>query len=109
VQSAEKTSKKIKAELIELSTLLKDIETARPIDQLTVSIILSFLLISCCLYTLRLIYNVFINVDIYERMQVEDVAAAYPEIDSIVEKMAKRGQWNVPGYYEKFGEYYLGF
>ena len=33
--------------------------------------------------------------------KVEDVSKAYPELDAIVEKMVKRGQWNPPGYYEK--------
>ncbi|CAI2169018.1 6211_t:CDS:2 [Funneliformis geosporum] len=32
----------------------------------------------------------------------EDITAK-PEINDIVEKMVKRGQWGVPGYEEKFG------
>ncbi|KAJ3038884.1 ATP synthase d subunit [Rhizophlyctis rosea] len=41
----------------------------------------------------------------------DEIAAAFPnnEIDKTVEKMAKRGQWVVPGYYEKFGEFIVGF
>jgi F-type H+-transporting ATPase subunit d len=75
VQNANQTQLLIKQELQELEQLLKDIQTARPIDQLT----------------------------------VDDIARAYPPLDSIVEKMAKRGQWKVPGYYEKFGEFAVGF
>jgi F-type H+-transporting ATPase subunit d len=44
-----------------------------------------------------------------DQLTVDDVANAYPQLDSIVEKMAKRGQWKVPGYYEKFGEFAIGF
>jgi F-type H+-transporting ATPase subunit d len=44
-----------------------------------------------------------------DQLTVDDVAKAYPPLDSIVEKMAKRGQWKVPGYYEKFGEFSVGF
>ncbi|KAJ3327371.1 ATP synthase d subunit [Blyttiomyces sp. JEL0837] len=75
IASAEVTARKIKAELSELNELLTNIETARPVDDLT----------------------------------VDDVAKAYPDLDKTVEKMAKRGQWTVPGYYEKFGEFNIGF
>ncbi|KAJ3084944.1 ATP synthase d subunit, partial [Quaeritorhiza haematococci] len=75
VAAAEKTAEKVGAELTELQELLTNIETARPVDQLT----------------------------------VDDVTKAMPEIDTTVEKMAKRGQWILPGYYEKFGEFKLGF
>ncbi|KAJ1550222.1 ATP synthase d subunit [Cladochytrium tenue] len=51
----------------ELKDLLVNIETARPVDQLTVG----------------------------------DVSKADPTLDKNVEKMVKRGQWLVPGYYEK--------
>jgi F-type H+-transporting ATPase subunit d len=51
----------------ELKEMLKNIDTARPIDQMT----------------------------------VRDVSIAYPELDQVVEKMVRRGQWRVPGYYEK--------
>ncbi|KAJ3415821.1 ATP synthase d subunit [Chytridiales sp. JEL 0842] len=71
VAAAEKTAAKINVELKELNELLTNIETARPVDQLT----------------------------------VEDVAHAYPELDNTVAKMAKRGQWIVPGYYERFGQF----
>ncbi|KAJ3183456.1 ATP synthase d subunit [Geranomyces variabilis] len=75
VAAAQKTAKKVNVEVDELKVLLKNIETARPVDQLT----------------------------------VEDVAKAYPELDKTVEKMAKRGQWKVPGYYERFGDFIVGF
>jgi hypothetical protein len=35
-----------------------------------------------------------------DQILVDDVAKAYPKLDQTVEKMAKRGQWKVPGYYE---------
>ncbi|KAJ3129562.1 ATP synthase d subunit [Nowakowskiella sp. JEL0407] len=75
VAAAEKTAKKINVEMTELNDLLKNIETARPIEQVT----------------------------------VEDVALAIPELDATVQKMIKRGQWTVPGYYERFGEFKVGF
>ncbi|KAI9096132.1 hypothetical protein DFS34DRAFT_154890 [Phlyctochytrium arcticum] len=75
VSAAERTQKKVAVEVKELQELLHNIETARPVDQLT----------------------------------VDDVAKAYPELDATVAKMAKRGQWRVPGYYERFGEFVVGF
>ncbi len=74
VQDAQKTQEMLAKEMTELQLLLKDIEEARPIDQLT----------------------------------VDDIAKA-SDLDEKVEKMAKRGQWKVPGYYEKFGEFSVGF
>ncbi len=44
-----------------------------------------------------------------EELTVDDVVQAAPEIDQTVEKMVKRSQWLVPGYYEKFGEFKVGF
>lgn len=75
IKSAKETSAAVAKELKELKQLLVDIETARPIDQLT----------------------------------VDDVAKSIPDLDAKVEKMVKRGQWNPPGYYEKFGEFKIGF
>ena len=40
---------------------------------------------------------------------MDDVVKALPEIDQRVEKMVKRGQWHVPGYDEKFGNFGVGF
>ncbi|CAI2165088.1 10173_t:CDS:2 [Funneliformis geosporum] len=34
---------------------------------------------------------------------ITEIVKAKPEINDIVEKMVKRGQWGVPGYEEKFG------
>ncbi|CAG8581307.1 16807_t:CDS:2 [Funneliformis caledonium] len=39
----------------------------------------------------------------FEDITVEEIVKAKPEINDIVEKMVKRGQWGVPGYEEKFG------
>ncbi|KAI8906924.1 hypothetical protein EDD86DRAFT_192668 [Gorgonomyces haynaldii] len=44
-----------------------------------------------------------------DELTVDDVAKAYPELEETVAKMAKRGQWRVPGYYERFGEFAVGF
>ncbi|KAI9203896.1 uncharacterized protein BJ171DRAFT_508605 [Polychytrium aggregatum] len=74
VADAQKTAAKINAELVELKQLLTHIETARPVDQLT----------------------------------VDDVAQALPELDQTVAKMVKRGQWTIPGYYERYGEFVVG-
>lgn len=42
-------------------------------------------------------------------LRVDDVCKALPTIEENVAKMAYRGQWVVPGYYEKFGEWKIGF
>jgi F-type H+-transporting ATPase subunit d len=39
----------------------------------------------------------------FENITVEEIVKARPEINDIVEKMVKKGQWDVPGYEEKFG------
>ncbi|KAL2912006.1 ATP synthase d subunit [Polyrhizophydium stewartii] len=75
VAAAQATVSKISTELVELQDMIKNIDTARPLEQLT----------------------------------VDDVAKAYPQLDATVEKMVKRGQWRIPGYYEKFGEFVVGF
>ena len=49
------------------------------------------------------------NAKSIDQLTVDDIALAYPELDKTVEKMTKRGQWRVPGYYEKFGEFSIGF
>ena len=75
LKAAKETSAAVAKELKDLKQLLVDIESARPIDQLT----------------------------------VDDVAKSIPDLDAKVEKMVKRGQWTPPGYYEKFGEFKIGF
>jgi hypothetical protein len=69
VKAAQKTEETVKIELASLSVMLKDIQTARPL----------------------------------EHLMVDDVAAILPEIDQRTAELAHRGQWIVPGYYEKFG------
>ncbi|KAL3897958.1 MAG: hypothetical protein SGCHY_003056, partial [Lobulomycetales sp.] len=39
-----------------------------------------------------------------EHLHVDDVAKIMPEVDQRTAELAHRGQWIVPGYYEKFGE-----
>lgn len=43
-----------------------------------------------------------------DQLLVDDIAKAYPKLDETVEKMAKRGQWRVPGYYEKWIIFNIG-
>ncbi|CAG8538860.1 7708_t:CDS:2 [Ambispora leptoticha] len=69
VERAEKTVSKFDSELRELQHTLANIESARPLEELT----------------------------------IDEVAKINPEIDRIVDKMVKRGYWDVPGYEEKFG------
>lgn len=73
INAAKATEAKVKAELVELGDLLKNIETARPLEELT----------------------------------VDEVVKILPEIDTHTAALAKRGQWIVPGYYEKFGEVWV--
>ncbi|KAJ3294499.1 ATP synthase d subunit [Borealophlyctis nickersoniae] len=75
VSAAEATAQKVAGELGDLKKLLTNIETARPLEQLT----------------------------------IDDVAKAYPELMPTVDKMVRRHQWFVPGYYERFGEFVVGF
>ena len=42
-------------------------------------------------------------------MQMADVYANMPGFTEKIEKMIKRGQWHVPGYFEKFGKQSVGF
>ncbi|TGZ81090.1 mitochondrial ATP synthase [Ascodesmis nigricans] len=39
----------------------------------------------------------------FHELTVDEVAAAAPEIDEVVEKNVKKGRWDFPGYNEKFG------
>ncbi|RKO99171.1 hypothetical protein CXG81DRAFT_14886 [Caulochytrium protostelioides] len=75
VAAAKQTAAQVHTELTEMKQMLQDIESARPVDQLT----------------------------------VDDIAKAYPELVPTAEKMVKRGQWVVPGYQAKFGDFALGF
>ncbi|CCD23686.1 F1F0 ATP synthase subunit d NDAI_0C00250 [Naumovozyma dairenensis CBS 421] len=40
----------------------------------------------------------------FDQLTVDELVQAKPEIDEKVEKMVKTGQWDVPGYKEKFGD-----
>ncbi|THX50401.1 hypothetical protein D6C84_02857 [Aureobasidium pullulans] len=80
VKAAEETKVKVDGELKDLEKTLKNIEEARPFEDLTV---------------------VRIPGDI---PQIDDVAAAQPEIDQRTEQLVKKGRWMVPGYKEKFGD-----
>ncbi|RIA89213.1 ATP synthase D chain, mitochondrial [Glomus cerebriforme] len=55
---------------------------------------------------LRELHNTLNNIEQtrpFENITIEEIVKAKPEINDIVEKMVKKGQWNVPGYEEKFG------
>jgi len=55
---------------------------------------------------LRDLHNTLNNIEQtrpFENITIEEIVKAKPEINDIVEKMVKRGQWSVPGYEEKFG------
>ena len=84
VRSAEETKSKVDAELATLDKALKNIETARPFDQL--------LVVRPGLPPLdkELLANAL-------TMQRE-VVAAKPELDQITEKLVANGRWAIPGY-----------
>ncbi|GBB94730.1 hypothetical protein RclHR1_02400026 [Rhizophagus clarus] len=55
---------------------------------------------------LRDLHNTLNNIEKtrpFENITIEEIVKAKPEINDIVEKMVKKGQWSVPGYEEKFG------
>ncbi|CAB4444734.1 unnamed protein product [Rhizophagus irregularis] len=55
---------------------------------------------------LRDLHNTLKNIEQtrpFESITIEEIVKAKPEINDIVEKMVKKGQWSVPGYEEKFG------
>lgn len=69
MENAKQTEHLVSQELTALRETLKNIENARPFDELT----------------------------------VDDLIKAKPEIDKKVEEMVKKGKWEVPEYYDKFG------
>lgn len=44
-----------------------------------------------------------------DELVVSDIEKAYPDFDKTFDKLLRRGQWRIPGYYEKFGEFHVGF
>ncbi|CEQ39463.1 SPOSA6832_00997, partial [Sporobolomyces salmonicolor] len=87
--SAKEAATKVQTELGNLNSTLKNIEDARPFEQLTVRI-------PSVSAPLRATLTLWMA-------QLDDVAKARPEITKAVETMVSKGKWTVPGYTEKFG------
>ena len=45
----------------------------------------------------------------FEQITVDDLEKACPGADKVIATMVKRGQFRVPGYFEQFGEFKIGF
>lgn len=71
LQNAQETANVVQHELAKLHSTLKNIESARSFDDLTIN----------------------------------DVSKAAEEIDQKLVELVNKGQWVVPGYKEKFGDY----
>lgn len=82
VAKAEETVKKIDEELAELQATLKNIEDARPFDQITVG--------SC-------VATVPGQSHMCSFSQVDEIGDAHPHLVQTVETMVKKGKWTVPG------------
>ena len=89
VQSAEETKGKVDAELKDLEATLKNIETARPFEDLTVVCIRHGNGQAACWG--------FFQPDTNFRTQ-DEVVAARPDIDERVSQLVSKGRWQVPGY-----------
>jgi hypothetical protein len=91
VKSAEETKGKVDAELVDLEKTLKNIESARPFEDLTV----------VCIRRALSPEEGDKSRDFYEHCadaSQDDVAAARPDIDQRVEQLVSKGRWQVPGY-----------
>lgn len=97
VKSAEETKGKVDAELKDLEKTLKNIETARPFEDLTVVRYRPYA--QCqpgfCACHVMALANSFSQ---------DEVVAARPDIDERVSQLVSKGRWQVPGYKEKFGD-----
>jgi hypothetical protein len=90
VKSAEETKGKVDAELKDLEKTLKNIETARPFEDLTVV---------CICFGLEMLGGVAVSRDFSADFMVQDeVVAARPDIDERVSQLVSKGRWQVPGY-----------
>ena len=45
----------------------------------------------------------------FEQISVDDLEKASPDSDKVIATMVKRGQFRIPGYFEQFGEFKIGF
>ncbi|KAG0637521.1 hypothetical protein HOY80DRAFT_889561, partial [Tuber brumale] len=88
VRNAEATKGRVDNELRELEKTLRNIQEARPFEDLTV----------VCIF-LRL------GGGLEREWQCgDDIAAAHPNIDARTAEMVAKGRWMPAGYKEKFGE-----
>lgn len=105
VKSAEETKGKVDVEVRELEKTLRNIETARPFEDLTVVCFSSPLLGARVGKEIRkeMGSGMLMELDIVlltMRLcnQQDEVAAAQPEIDKRTEQLVSKGRWQVPGY-----------
>ena len=82
VKTAQETKAAVDAELVDLEKALKNIEEARPFEELT-DVCHPLLHLDGALLILKL---------------QDEVVKAAPEIDRYVEKLVSNHRWNVPGY-----------
>ncbi|KFY21706.1 hypothetical protein V491_02947 [Pseudogymnoascus sp. VKM F-3775] len=80
IKNAEETKSRVDLELQDLEKTLKNIQDARPFEDLTV------------------------DARPFEDLTVDEVAAARPDIDERTTQLVSKGRWGVPGYKEKFGD-----
>lgn len=91
IKSAEETKGKVDAELQDLEKTLKNIESARPFEDLTV--------VCTDKQCKRNAHWYQTSRDEYRLISEQDeVVAARPDIDKRVEQLVSKGRWQVPGY-----------
>ncbi|KAI9805004.1 MAG: ATP synthase d subunit [Piccolia ochrophora] len=93
VKNAEETKGKVDLEVRELEKTLKNIEEARPFEDLTV------VSPQAPPTPFRVLYTDHLHAALQE-----EAAAAEPEIDERTSQLVSKGRWQVPGYKEKFGD-----
>ena len=89
VKSAEETKGKVDAELKDLEKTLKNIETARPFEDLTVV---------WPPRTPALLRTYQVMLPLLTNALQDEVVAARPDIDERVSQLVSKGRWQVPGY-----------
>lgn len=96
MKGAEQTRLQVDREVKSLDKALRDIETARPFEDLTV---VRFALLSLRLNPSRRKRSLMRNDVLLTIGESQDeVCAAAPEIDKRAEWLVSRGRWSVPGY-----------
>ncbi|KAI9641955.1 ATP synthase d subunit [Ciborinia camelliae] len=87
IKNAEETKGRVDLELKDLEATLKNIEEARPFEDLTV----------VCIGSVK-------GWEEPKERDGDEVAAARPDIDEKTAQLVSKGRWGVPGYKEKFGD-----